>query len=201
MIHAQHSWFYTNFYRLYSNWIIKRNFSHINIDIPEVDNAKPLLVIGNHHSWWDGFWVMHLNNSFWKKRFFVMMLLEQLQKHSSFSRAGAFSIEQGKRSVLETMEYAKQILQSPDNMLLMYPQGRIESQHQSYIHFQKGAVRLIERVDNVNVLMLITLTDYLSEKKNGLWVYGKLLHQKTDIESRFNDFYLQAKKIQQQCIG
>ncbi len=201
MIKARHTWFFVNFFRLYINWIIKRNFSKIICDLPEIDPTKPLLVVGNHHSWWDGFLAIYLNNRYWGKRFFVMMMLEQLKKYQFFRKIGAFSVDQGNRSVIESMNYAVKVLKSRENMLLMYPQGRIESQHHDIITFRKGVARLIEQTENVNVLMLISLTDHLSHKKSGLWVYGKIYENEKGIELSFNDFYQQTKKLQQQCIG
>ncbi len=201
MIKAQHLAFYKWFYAVYAQLTIKRAFESVNINIPNIDNDKALLVIANHHSWWDGFWVLNLNRQLWRKRFHVMMLLEQLKRHPTFRFIGAYSVQKGARSVLETLHYTSHLLKDNQNMVLLFPQGKIQSQHMEGIKFQKGINRIITSASDINVLMLVSLTDYFSNKKNGLWVYGKILNQYQNIEKSYNDFYLQCKKQQQVWKG
>ncbi|ALO14758.1 hypothetical protein L21SP5_01094 [Salinivirga cyanobacteriivorans] len=201
MIKARHLAFYRWFYGVYSRIAISRAFNQVNVFIPEIDADKPLLVIANHHSWWDGFWVLNLNRRYWKKRFHVMMMLEQLRRHPTFRYVGAYSVQKGNRSVMESLEYTSSILGESKNMVLLYPQGIIQSQHVDYIKFQKGINKIINNSNGISVLMLVTLTDYFSHRRPGLWVYGELFNEEGDIELAYNDFYMHIKKQQRKWTG
>lgn len=201
MIKACHLQFYVKFYELYAQIGIHRNFSNIFIEIPTTGRRKPLLVMGNHHSWWDGFWILHLNRLYWKKRFHVMMKYEQLRKHPTFRYAGAYSVDQGRRSIVDSLNYTENLLQKPNNLVLLFPQGKIQSQHINCIKFQKGATSIIRRSNNVDIMMIATFTDYFSRKKCGLWIYGQLLDARNNPEAAYNAFYQSAKKTQQAWTG
>ena len=111
MIPARHTRFHTCFFRWYTEIRLKRNFSRIIVHHPIPDiTSKPLLIIGNHYSWWDGFFILWLNNRFWHKKFHVMMLEEQLRQNMILNKTGAFSIRRGSRDALESLKYANGIL-------------------------------------------------------------------------------------------
>lgn len=117
-----------------------REFS-FNRDI-EVDPDKSLLLMGNHISWWDGFWPLLLNKRYFKKEYHVMMLEEELKKRPFMSQGGAFSINPGHRSIVETIRYTASLLENPGNMVLMYPQGKIHSVYDTGFLFQPGLEKI-----------------------------------------------------------
>lgn len=201
MIQARHLRFYEWFYAMYSRLAIRGEFASINRDIAAINLEKPLLILANHHSWWDGFWVLYLNRLLWQKRFHVMMLYDQLRKHMTFRYVGAYSVKKGAKSVLESLKYTSELLQKQGNMVLLFPQGEIQSQHSEYIHFQKGVRKTIAEISDVEILMLVFFTDYFSNKKNNLWVYGERLEKSDDPEAAFNRFYNQCKQRQQLWNG
>ena len=123
MIRARHIPFWLKFFNFYSNYMIKRHFHEVKIygDTEQKDHA--VMIIGNHFSWWDGFFVYYLNRMRFNKRFHVMMLEEQLSGRSFLNKAGAFSIRKNARSLIESLDYAASLLESPENLLLMFPQG------------------------------------------------------------------------------
>lgn len=199
MIKARHTWFHIRFFRFYAGYRLRRNFSGITVHspLPEV-TGKPLLVIANHFSWWDGFFVLWLNNRLLHKKFYVMMLEEQLDKNLILRGGGAFSIKPGSRTVVESLRYAREILdadsarESP--LLLMFPQGRIRSQHTRPLRFEKGLESITQGMEGkINILMTVVLVDYFSGQKPSLHYYlelypfNKPLITK-EIESAYNDF-------------
>jgi hypothetical protein len=199
MIPARHTWFHVRFFRWYANIRIKRNFSSVTVHQPIPDTSgKPLLVIGNHFSWWDGFFILWLNDRYFKKKFHVMMLEDQLRGNMILNKTGAFSIKKGSREMVESLVYARSILEHSTSeepelpLLLMYPQGEIQSMHTRPLLFEKGMEKITNGLeDKINILMVVCLIDYFSNQKPQLHFYlelypltGKLVVG--DLESAFN---------------
>lgn len=204
MITAKHNSFITTFFRYYVKMIIKRHFHTISIsgDTPEPGHA--LLMIGNHFSWWDGFFAFYVNNTLLKKRFHVMMLEEQLAKRKFFRSIGVFSVSPGNRTVLDSLRYASRILENPENMLVIYPQGKIESSYIQKLKFGKGVVKILQGVSGSKpqILFYAALADYFSNRKPTLNIYLSPVtmpenFNKEEIEASYNDFYMSC--INQQC--
>ncbi len=90
-------WFFNHYTRIN----VERNFSKIKILKDFEDNDKAVLMIGNHFSWWDGFFAHYLNMKLLQRRFNVMMLENELKKRMFLNKIGAFSINKGSRSAIE----------------------------------------------------------------------------------------------------
>lgn len=195
MIKANHHPFFVWFFRFYTNIMIRIHFRKVYVEGDIEKTTNPLLIVSNHFSWWDGFFILWLNNKLWKKRFYVMMLEEQLATRKFLSRTGAFSINRGQPSARHSLKYAIEILQNNENLLLMYPQGEIRSQLEYPVHFESGAESLMKR-SQPDVKMVVVLTDYFSFRKPSLFFYIKNVNpqnKKINLEASFNHFM-------QECI-
>ena len=200
MIKAKHHWFYSRFFNWYVPRILKSDFHTIEIDGKWSDVGKPALIIGNHISWWDGFWALYLNNLFLKKKFHAMMLEEQLRTRKFLSKTGAFSIDPGKRSMFETLEYTVQLLESPNNAVTVYPQGRIASMTSPLFEFGSAADRILKKSPHVTVCFYAAFVDYFSERKPSLFFYLEQVDPK-NVEAKglaelYRDFYYRSVKNQ-----
>ena len=60
---------------------------------------------------------------------------------------GSFSIDPGKRSIEESFSYAAEILAEPGNVLLFYPQAKLESIYIRHIHFEDGINQIVPQID------------------------------------------------------
>lgn len=200
MIQARHHKIYDFFFDHYIHHILKKDFHHIDVvgQWP-VDNDS-YLIIGNHVSWWDGFWVYYLNKRFLKRQFYTMMLEEQLSSRMFLSRIGGFSVNPGHRSVIDSLNYAVTKLTQPGNLVVMYPQGRIASFSAGVLPFQKGVDYIIKKAQLKKVLFYVALVDYFSERKPTLTFYigSYVLNHDFDesIENLFRLFYEDAVKKQ-----
>lgn len=201
MIQARHIPFFVRFFNWYSRRMMQMHFQDIRyhnaIQAPE----KSMLVIANHFSWWDGFFVVHYNNRFFQKKFHVMMLEDQLKNRSFLNKAGAFSIKKNSRSAIDSLKYAGEILSDDDNLLLMFPQGEIQSQHQCQFTFKKGIETILKHTKiHPEILFVANLTEYYSHKKPSLDVYFELLDEPFQttkrLEEKYNMFFMNC--IQQQ---
>lgn len=216
MIIARHTWFHVRFFRWYSNCRIRRNFSSVSVHgtLPE-DSRKSLLIIANHFSWWDGFFILWLNTHYLKKQFHVMMLEDQLRKNRILNKTGAFSIKKGSRDMIESLRYARSILcgkaSAPSRtgpsektapLLLMYPQGEIQSMHTQPLVFEKGIEHITHGLEGkLDILMVVVLIDYFSSQKPHLHFYAGYypfdheLNSK-DLESAYNVFFSESINYQ-----
>lgn len=194
MIKAKHNIVIYPFFKWLTIFLLKRNFNSITINHDFKDNGQAVLVIANHISWWDGFWMMYLNLKILKRKFHFMMLEEQLKKHWYFQYSGAYSVKKKSRSVLESLSYTRQLLYCKANMVFLFPQGRINSLYNNSIKFEKGVQKIIDQdADNLQVIFVTNLIDYFSNKKPNLTINVKSYLAKDlkgcTTESEYNLFY------------
>ena len=195
MIKARHTPWFQKVFHVYITWAFRRNFQRMEIIGDVKDKGLPILAIANHVSWWDGFWVLNINNKLFRRKFHVMMLEEQLQKNLFLSRLGAFSIKRKSKSASQSIRYAGNLLGNKNNFFLLFPQGEIQSQHQFPFSFEKGWGRILSDNDKpVQVLMIANLLDYHSFRKPILKQYI-FSPEKTssftcdELEAQYNSFY------------
>lgn len=193
MIYARHKRLHTAFFRFYSRYLMRNNFRSVRFVDDPGPTDKPVLIIGNHFSWYDGFFMNYYNNEVLKKKFHVMMLEEQLQGRMFLNKSGAFSINPGTRDIIESLTYSAEILNDPGNLLLMYPTGEIQSSYISSFRFMKGLDKILSG-NNAEIRFYACMIDYFSERKPAAWIYfhvtdGK--HRSTpELEKDYNEFYL-----------
>jgi 1-acyl-sn-glycerol-3-phosphate acyltransferase len=197
MIKAKHHRVIYPFFKNYGAWKIKKHFNDVFIIGEYVEKNKPLLIISNHMSWWDGFWLNFLNSKLFKRRFYFMMLEEQLNKHWYFKYTGGFPVKKGSRSIIQTLDYIAELLSDHRNMVFIFPQGEIQSLYTRHFKFEKGTEFILKKTENIQAIFVATLIDYFSNPKPSLFMYlmeydskHAEIHQ---IESAYNLFF-------QQCI-
>ncbi|MDY0201681.1 MAG: lysophospholipid acyltransferase family protein [Tenuifilaceae bacterium] len=190
MIKPNHSKFHSCLIDIYIRTILKTDFREVIITGDLDTDSRPVLLISNHFSWWDGFFAWHLNKAVFKKKFHVLMLEEQLSQLSFFSRIGAFSVKKGSRSVIESLNFCSEVLSNPNNLLVLYPQGKIEPQHKTNVVFQRGIERILAQTNNVRIVFASCITNYFSYRKPTLTLslaeYNGN-HTLVDIEQAYNN--------------
>ena len=204
MIKANHKGFWVWFSKIYSLFFLKLYFRNIRF-IGEYEQSElPVVIIANHFTWWDGFIQILLNNKFFKRRFHFMMLEKELRKAMLLTKIGGFSVEKAKRSSLESLRYASELLEKPENMLLFFPQGKIESIYTENFKFEKGLLNyLMKRQNNEFQLVFnINLIDYSNNRRPEISCYFKTyeldkLALADDIEVGFNNYAKECKLKQQ----
>jgi 1-acyl-sn-glycerol-3-phosphate acyltransferase len=190
MIKPNHSRLHGWLINSYINYILNADFREIRITGDFKPDERPILLIPNHFSWWDGFFAWYLNQKLLKKRYHVMMLEHELSKRMFFARVGAFSINLNSRSIFESLDYCIEILNNPKNMLLMFPQGKLESQHKHDIIFRKGVEWIIQKSTQARIVLSACLVDYHSHCKPSLTIALKEYDGHAtldDLQSAFNE--------------
>ncbi|WP_372949140.1 lysophospholipid acyltransferase family protein [Mariniphaga sp.] len=194
MIKGRHHWFLYPFFVWYGWMRMKRHFKKIHLSGTVSETGLPILVISNHFSWWDGFFIASLNRKNFHKKFHVMMLEDQLKKNWFFQHTGAFSVRKNSKGIIQSLTYASELLQNPDNLVTYFPQGQFESINQEKLQFEKGVEWLLKNLKNeVEVIFVANQVDYFESANPYLFIHfetydfkGKNLQE---IEDDFNSFY------------
>lgn len=201
MIKARHNRLYTWFLQWFSRGMLKFHFRDFHIHHSLADSGEAITLIGNHFSWWDGFILAEVNHRIWDRRFHVMMLEEELRKRMFLNRVGAFSIKQEDRSMIESLEYASSLLSDSENLVLLFPQGEIQSKYIRPFAFQQGVQRIYDAAEpSPQIIFSVILVEYFSYIRPRIDVYLKKYDYRTnpdvkEIESSYNDFFEAAIRI------
>lgn len=172
IIKSRHHWFYYPFFKFYSRWMPRKAFRSVKMHHTLDDKGLPILMIGNHTSWWDGFLAQYINLEIFNRRLHIMMLEEQLRQRMFLNKTGAYSIKKGHRSALESLQYTAEILSDPGNLAILYPQGKIHSILDFPVKFESGWYNLFRYLDHpIQMVFYITLFDYFSSSKPELHIY------------------------------
>jgi len=146
MIQARHRKTAHLLFRPYLHLLMKRNFHSVRIfgPLPDFPSDHSILLLPNHSSWWDGFIIYLINDLYWQKKPYVMMEERQLKRFSFFNKLGAFSVRPGdKEDVDKTLIYASELLAKPENLVFLFPQGKLLPWHQRPIIFKNGFERIL----------------------------------------------------------
>jgi 1-acyl-sn-glycerol-3-phosphate acyltransferase len=172
------------------------HFREVKLKTDYNEKQVPILLIGNHFSWWDGFIANYINNLLFKRKFHVMMLEEQLKSRMFLNKAGAYSIRKNTRDVVNTLNYTSDLLKNKENLVTIYPQGRIQSLYHYPLEFEKGITSILDKLNNeVKIIFLVSLVDFFSHKKPtltlGLEEYSKKAYNSAQaMQDAYNDFML-----------
>jgi len=157
------------------SWITRRRFNKMVISEAEIKPNHSYLLMCNHFSFWDGVWAIYLTlNGIHKQQavtgFYIMSLKRQMEKNWWLKYIGAFSISPGPRSVEESLTFAAEILSTPGNLLLFYPQGNLESSHVRHIEFQQGVATIVPKIQgNCQLVWCSILTEYFESLKPSVY--------------------------------
>ena len=127
----------------YIRFIVTRNFSKINFTNLLIDKSKPVLLIANHSGFWDGFLMHYVNSQLFKKKFHVMLLERTSKRIPILKYVGAFSISKNSKDIITSLNFAAQLLNDPENLVLIFPQGKLYSNFITEVEFEKGVMKVI----------------------------------------------------------
>ncbi len=169
MTEARHSLWADALFRPYLERLTARSFSALHLigEPARLPAAVPALLIGNHSTWWDGFFVYILNKRFFHKTLYVMMLEEQLTRFPFFRRLGAFGIRQGHpRSVAAALSYSASLLKDAGSLLCMFPQGELTPYGKRPLVYRRGMERVVRMHEGpLTLLPLAMQCELLGERR------------------------------------
>ena len=160
------------------------------------------MLLANHFSWWDGFLMFQLNNLVFKRNFHVLVADEDYRNKWYLKYLGAFAANNKGKDVLDTLTYAGKLLDEPENLVLLFPQGKLYSNHVRSVAFEKGMMQLLNATKKkFQIVFSVTLTDFFEHKKPGMHTYLKSWEGEEYIslqllKSEYNKHYENSLKIQ-----
>lgn len=187
-----------NLWKAFIHFNQKRAFKDLVIpNQVEADPDKSLFLLTNHVSWWDGFWGSYLNDLEWQKRFQVIMLERELAPRKFLRHAGAYSIDPGNRSMIESLRFTAELLENPQNMVLLFPQGKICSFHNPHIEFGTAPAKILKWTTNpVQVIFGVATVEFFQFHKPTLFYYLKEWDQANDLQAAYLDFFRECMEVQ-----
>lgn len=171
MIKANHSSWAKRVFDPYLTYLLRRHFHafHFLGDTPQPEPNLPLLLLPNHSSWWDGFWVYLLNRKIFRRRIYLMMLEKELSRYRYFARLGAYSVNPAKpKSVLASLKYSAELLKERPNppIVCIFPQGELRPWGKRPLTYKRGVERILQEYrDSVNILPLAIRCEHLNEQR------------------------------------
>ncbi|MET3978694.1 1-acyl-sn-glycerol-3-phosphate acyltransferase [Mucilaginibacter sp. UYP25] len=201
MIYPQKNKLITWFFHNYILRIVKADFHAVKFNAVEVERGKSVLLLANHFSWWDGFLMYYINHKVFKKRFHVMVIEETVKEVSFFKYMGAFSVSKSSREMLASLDYAAQLLNDPENLVLIFPQGKLYSNFVDEVDFQKGLSKIMQQAaGKFLTIMAATFIENLQYRKPTANVYLKVEGDLSDVQAAYQQHYDNAKQQQTKIV-
>lgn len=164
--------FVLHFFSWYIAYLLRRDFSDYRFNKLEINDDEAVLLLANHFSWWDGFLMFQLNKLLFKKRFHVLITHQDYSRHWYLKYLGAFAAENNKKDVIETLIYAGELLNDPNNLVLIFPQGKSYTSHVRGINFEKGIMQVINSSKKkFQIIFSVSLSDYYGKRKPTMNTY------------------------------
>lgn len=186
------------------NLYFKLRYNKMVIHPTNIKPGHSYVLMCNHFSFLDGFLAAYLfGKTLLKngdmKRLYIMSVKKQMEKNWWLKYMGSFSVDPGKRSIQESFEYAAEILAEPGNLLLFFPQGRLESCHIRHIKFETGISEIIPKIKgNTQLLWSSNLIEYFESIKPS--VYFNMVDCGTNHDFDFDTLQQKVNQFHQEAI-
>jgi hypothetical protein len=171
MISAEHKKWAEWIFQHYLYRLFKRHFYAINLinPVPDFNPQKPLLLLPNHSSCWDGFFVFILNKKLLQRRVYLMMLEARLKINRFFRYLGAYSIKSDTiKDIKQSVQYTINILNKKEEppLVCFFPQGELQPWHTRPIVFKRGLEFILRRIETeINLCFLGIRIEFLGEQR------------------------------------
>jgi len=172
MIKSGNNFFIRQILHYYVTWIVSRHFHELKFAPVNADPNTSILLIANHFSFWDSLILYMVCRKILKRKFYVMAREDTTVKFQYVKYGGAFSINKQSKDMLQSLDYAAELLNDPQNLVLIFPQGKLYSNFVSTIQFEKGIARVMEKATGkFQLLFAATFVQYMKHKKPTATVY------------------------------
>lgn len=133
--------------------------------------SAPLLIVSNHTSWWDPLVVLHVSTHMLGTAGHAMMDAKNLRRLPFFALVGAFGVELGNRADgVAVIQYAAELLETPNNMVWVFPQGMERPVTERPLGFRAGAGKLAQIARNAKVLPIGLRYEFGGTERPTLWI-------------------------------
>jgi len=143
----------------------------------DIKSGHSYLLMCNHFSFWDGMWAIYLCQRAIKQsnemnRFYIMVLKKQMLMNPWLKYFGCFSIAPGTPTVNESLAHAAELLSTPGNVVLMYPQGNLESNHVRDIVMKDGIDHIVQQIQgDCQLIWSTNLIEYFESLRPSVYFH------------------------------
>jgi len=187
----------------YVKFLVRTRFQELIFNTIDIDKDKSILLLANHFSFWDGLILHCINDKLFKKNFHVMVNEDTAYKLHYLQYGGAFSINKKSRDIVQSLEYAAKLLEEPNNLVLMFPQGKLFSNFVEDVRFEKSVLRVMQKASGkFQLIFAATFIQFYKYRKQSINVYlksetvnyaGKSIGE---LKEAYQRHYNYAKKLQ-----
>ncbi|MBN1482285.1 lysophospholipid acyltransferase family protein [candidate division KSB1 bacterium] len=178
MIKAEISPLHEALFKRYIRSLLKKHFNAIRLlgDKPDFGD-RPILLLPNHSTWWDGFFIHILKIQVLKRPGYLMMLEEQLAKNRFFANVGAYSINPtSAKENIRSLNYSVELLERPDHpFVCIFPQGVLSPWGVRPLGYRRGIDIILRKLSKpVNLCQLAMKCEYLAgQRADVFFQFGK----------------------------
>jgi 1-acyl-sn-glycerol-3-phosphate acyltransferase len=203
MIAARRKKFLADIFAKYMYYRMRKTFNRLQV-VTDVQ-SKPghsVLLLCNHFGWWDGLLANYL--AYWHlfRKSYIMMQEDHLLARMWLNHCGAFSINRSSREMIGSLQHAAGILNDAENIVIVFPQGELISNHTTEIKVEKGIERLIKNIPGpCHIIYNCALIEYFESLKPSVYfhlfdcgVAGEVPFE--DLVAKINTFHQQALNAQ-----
>jgi hypothetical protein len=156
----------------YLAYRLRKAFKVLKYNNVKVLPGHSVLLLCNHFSWWDGFFAGHLTHTYLHRDFHIMMQEDHLRKRMFFSRVGGFSINRKSKAVVESLQYTAALLNNPDNLVAVFPQGALESNHTDEIGIERGIDYIVKKIKgDCQIIYYSAFIEYFESLKPSVYFH------------------------------
>lgn len=159
--------FYCRFFYHTTVFLMKRTFHSVCMNqLPETDPSRSVLVLLNHHSWWDGIFPLVLSERYYPQKGLALMEDKQIENHPFFKKIGAQPITRKNTSeALKTLAGLADYMSANPSVLFLYPQGAIFPNHEDYFSVQRGYQMLLDNIPDLQIHLITTYSHAMWNRK------------------------------------
>ncbi|MES2269209.1 MAG: lysophospholipid acyltransferase family protein [Bacteroidota bacterium] len=202
MIPARRVKLFSNWFAIYMRYRMRKAFNRLVVTPFTPKPGHSVLLLCNHFSWWDGLWGNYLAYWHLDRHLYIMMQEDHLQKRMLLNLFGGFSINRSSREMIKSLQYAAGLLNNPENLVVVFPQGELISNHTTEIKVEKGIERLIKNIKGpCQIVYNCALIDYFESLKPSVFFHlydcgiaGEMPFD--ELTNRINTFHQHALKAQ-----
>ncbi|QKJ32355.1 1-acyl-sn-glycerol-3-phosphate acyltransferase [Mucilaginibacter mali] len=133
-------------FRKYVYFRMRTHFRVIQHNTIDIKPGHSVLLLCNHFSWWDGFWSDWITAKVLHHKFHIMMQHDHIEARKWLRYMGGFSIDRHSKEVITSLNYTAELLNDPNNMVTVFPQGELVSNHATGINIERGIAHIVKKI-------------------------------------------------------
>jgi hypothetical protein len=97
---------------------------------------------------------------------------DHLQKRMFLNRLGGFSINRKSKEVVTSLQYTAELLNNPKNLVTVFPQGELVSNHTDEINIERGVDYIVKKIKgDCQVIYYSAFIEYFESMKPSVYIH------------------------------